>query len=218
MTKERLREWSFSNLSRVNIHPDAELATADQPTALRNTLQAMTDLQAPRAEVHFVGWALTDATAAALGSGLPALAHLRFAPWDLQTGLTDTLLGSVLRMGPCMREVRATGLWLESSKHTKIKWPWEKLVLGTAWIWDVQALLRLPNPKGLLRRPVVCCDSAIPIEVASVRNACPDAHMGRQHLHAGTGVAMQGHVPMSVCVRVCTCCTHATVCAVMHHR
>ncbi len=116
------------------------LPSADQPAALRRTLQQLADMQAPDAVVWLQGWQWSDQLADIVADSLPALQHLRFGV-RLAEPLTDQLLAAVLRMGPHMRRLSVPCLALQPD-HDGVGWQVTELILGE---FDIGQLLRLPS-------------------------------------------------------------------------
>ncbi len=146
---------------------------ADQPAALRRTLQQLADMQAPDAVVWLSGWQWSDQLGETVADSMAALQHLRVGV-RMVGPLTDVLLAAVLRMGPHMQRLSVPSVALYSD-HSDVSW--QITDLSTKAL-DIVQLLRLPASDQLQLRAGDLC-------IAKFRRLL-EVRQARTHTHTHT--------------------------------
>ncbi len=128
-----------------------DLAKADQPTAFSNVIKQLASYPNLPSVIDLSYWKLTDRFARAIVEAHHHAPHLRFglAPGDL----TTKLLGTVLKCGAAVAELRVQSLRLQSDKYAKAPWPWDTLKVARET--EVAQLMRLPDPAQAVKRPAI---------------------------------------------------------------
>ncbi len=160
---EFMKSIAICCLDEVALWADSDILETDQAAALCAALRQMRDLaiwdtytDATHTTVYLEGWALSGALRRDADETLRSLATARYSLHTMEP-LHDELLGAILGLGNRVGWVTAAGFYTPdgpappAAEYANTPWPWEELKVG---MFDVGALLRLPDPGGVPR--VVC--------------------------------------------------------------